>query len=230
MESRGFEEIWEQLYRQGWGGAWPREEVIRWAVRACPDRAQRKNRSVLDVGCGNGRHLWMLAVEGYRVTGFDASPSAVALCRQLVAREDLSQRTDVLEGGLEVLDQLTGPYDLALDSTTLCSVRSPERQKALKRLSQLVQPNGSYLSVAFGKRTTGFGTGVRTEEDGYEEIPDGALANRGFAVFHDATTLPAELEGNGWKIRTLDSTVFTTHNGSVVVELLFADCAPAPRG
>jgi len=224
MNALGFSEIWEKLYQQGWGGAWPREEVIRWAVRCCPDRAERPKRRVLDVGCGNGRHLWMLAVEGFRVTGFDASPSAVRMCRQLVAKEELAARAEVIDGGLEVLDYLSGPFEMALDSTTLCSVRSPERQQALKKIARLLATDGSYLSVAFGKSTTGFGTGRRVEEDGFDEIPAGALANRGFAVFHDPVTLKAELEGSGFQVRSLDTTVFTTHNGTVVVELLLAEC------
>lgn len=224
MEALGFSQIWEELYQQGWGGAWPREEVIRWAVRCCPDRSERQNRSVLDVGCGNGRHLWMLAVEGFRVTGFDASRSAVRMCRQLVAKEELAARAEVIEGGLEVLDRLPGGFDMVLDSTTLCSVRSTERRQALRKIAGLMASDGSYLSVAFGKSTTGFGTGKRVEEDGFDEIPAGALANRGFAVFHDKATLATELGGCGLQVRSLDTTVFTTHNGSVVVELLMAEC------
>ena len=197
MNALGFSEIWEKLYQQGWGGAWPREEVVRWAVRCCSDRTARKDKRVLDVGCGNGRHLWMLAVEGFRVVGFDASPSAVRMCRQLVVREDLAARTEIIEGGLEVLDQLSDGFDMALDSTTLCCVRSGERRMALSRIASLLTTEGSFLSIAFGKSTTGFGTGVRVEEDTYDDIPSGPLANRGLAVFHDRDTLKKELEEGG---------------------------------
>lgn len=224
MNASGFSEIWEKLYQQGWGGAWPREEVVRWAVRCCPDRTARKDRRVLDVGCGNGRHLWMLAVEGFRVVGFDPSPSAVRMCRQMVAREDLSARTEIIEGGLELLERLPGPFDMALDSTTLCSVRSVERRMAHTRIANLLTEEGSYLAIAFGKSTTGFGTGVRVEEDTYEDIPSGPLANRGLAVFHDRQTLREELEESGLRMQSLDSSTFTTHNASVVVELLVAEC------
>lgn len=217
-------EIWEKLYQQGWGGAWPREEVVRWAVRCCPDRSLRAQRRVLDIGCGNGRHLWMLAVEGFQVLGFDPSPSAVRLCREMVSRQDLAARAEVLDGGLELLTRLPGPFDMALDSTTLCSVGSRDRKQAHRRVAELLTKEGSYFTIAFGKATTGFGAGRLIEVDTYDQIPDGPLANRGLAAFHDRDTLSAELGQNGLIVRALDSTVFTTQGNSVVVELLMAEC------
>ena len=45
---------------------------------------------LLDVGCGNGRHLNYFARCGFHVTGFDSSPSALRLSREWLIRENLS--------------------------------------------------------------------------------------------------------------------------------------------
>ena len=78
--------IFDLQYRQAGVYAqrlYPSEQLIQFiAVHfgALPhaDRAQTK---VLEVGCGNGRNLWMLAKEGFAVYGVDASAAALAVAR-----------------------------------------------------------------------------------------------------------------------------------------------------
>lgn len=50
---------------------WPSEQVIAGAARG----------SVLDIGCGGGRHLVHFAARGHPVTGLDRSPGALRVCR-----------------------------------------------------------------------------------------------------------------------------------------------------
>ncbi|MFQ5570926.1 MAG: SAM-dependent methyltransferase [Rhodothermales bacterium] len=48
--------------------------------------------TVLDVGCGRGRHARILARRGYRITGIDLSEQALAQARHLAAQEGLAIR------------------------------------------------------------------------------------------------------------------------------------------
>ena len=53
--------------------------------------------TVLDLGCGNGRHLVYLAKAGFEVTGLDISPTGLALARSWLGEEGLEAslvRTD----------------------------------------------------------------------------------------------------------------------------------------
>lgn len=45
---------------------------------------------LLDVGCGNGRHLVYFSQCGYQVSGYDSSPSALKLSLEWLSREKLS--------------------------------------------------------------------------------------------------------------------------------------------
>ncbi|TXT57048.1 MAG: hypothetical protein BAJATHORv1_20648 [Candidatus Thorarchaeota archaeon] len=48
---------------------------------------------VLDIGCGTGRHLVLLAKHGFEVYGFDSSPRALALAKHWLDEEGLSAET-----------------------------------------------------------------------------------------------------------------------------------------
>ena len=56
------------------------DEAEETALAITCEHAQIKNgMRVLDLGCGVGRHSWLLAREGFNVTGTDDSPTAVDL-------------------------------------------------------------------------------------------------------------------------------------------------------
>ena len=54
-------------------------------------------RSVLDLGCGTGRHLDLLAEAGYEVVGVDRSPPMAALARERLARHGSRARVVITD-------------------------------------------------------------------------------------------------------------------------------------
>jgi SAM-dependent methyltransferase len=62
-------------------------------------------RSILDLGCGNGRLLNYFAGLGYRVTGMDSAPTALRLSREWLQRGGLS--------GNLLLSDMRFPFPLA---------------------------------------------------------------------------------------------------------------------
>jgi SAM-dependent methyltransferase len=55
---------------------------------------------VLDLGCGMGRHVLELARRGYRTMGVDRSPLMLKVAREGIAREQLEERSTVLQGDM----------------------------------------------------------------------------------------------------------------------------------
>jgi SAM-dependent methyltransferase len=62
-------------------------DFLEYAFRA---NATRRVSDVLDVACGNGRHVIGLARRGYRCTGQDYTPERVQVAKARVHREGLS--------------------------------------------------------------------------------------------------------------------------------------------
>ena len=78
---------WEEAYREGHTrGREPHEEVESLAVLFREDGVKR----VLDLGCGDGRHLVRLGALGFQMYGLDSAPTAVRLAGGFLEKDGLS--------------------------------------------------------------------------------------------------------------------------------------------
>jgi SAM-dependent methyltransferase len=69
---------------------WGKESQPQSQVSALVELFRRESVSdVLDLGCGTGRHSLFLAKEGFKVTGFDRSSSAIKRAAELSEKEKL---------------------------------------------------------------------------------------------------------------------------------------------
>src|SRR5262245_61725408 len=98
---------WDQFYRHGRLALMPELFVVRF-FRALRNRGGflqehlvdtwtgSPSPSILDFGCGNGRHLMFLAQDGWDVTGCDVSAEAVTLAVDALAAAGHDRRVDVV--------------------------------------------------------------------------------------------------------------------------------------
>ena len=105
---------WEQIYHRHLK-RYPAEEVIGFVLRNFGGAPARRDLKILDLGCGQGVHLWFLAREGFDAYGIDGSASGVESARALLAREGL--RADVVTGDLMDLERHYGGtrFDAVID-------------------------------------------------------------------------------------------------------------------
>ena len=89
--SSGVEAAVIRLYRRH-AQAWAAERGDRLIERAWLDRFGAKlppGAAILDIGCGSGRPIARhLISQGHRITGIDAAPEMIALCRSAFAGEE----------------------------------------------------------------------------------------------------------------------------------------------
>lgn len=104
-----------------------------------------KDIRVLEVGCGSGANLWMLAKEGFDVYGMDASETGLRL-----AKEHLNHKWGV-DANLHVgtFDNL--PYeneffDIVVDVVSMQHIELSICRKALKEINRVLKPNGTFYS------------------------------------------------------------------------------------
>jgi SAM-dependent methyltransferase len=100
-------------------------------------RASFDKKSVLDLGCGNGKYLGFLQGVGFQVAGIDSSPTAVTMARKMLGKKAV----------LKVADIYTRPifhkkYDLIISIATMQHARKTAIKKLIDRIYLSLPVNG----------------------------------------------------------------------------------------
>lgn len=103
----------------------------------------------IDLGCGTGTNVITLAKAGWQVCGVDFAPRAIRLAKAKLKREHLT--ADLRVGDVTRLDNITGPFDLALDIGCFHSLARTQKQDYLTQLERILVPGGFWLLYAFFK-------------------------------------------------------------------------------
>lgn len=116
-------------------------------LEQCGDVA---GRSVLDVGCGEGRWGRLLAARGAHVTGLDLTPAMVRR-----AHERRGEGEQYLRGNAESLPLAGAAFDLVTSYIMLVDV--PDFRAAVREMARVLRPGGevvvanlSFMSVNTG--------------------------------------------------------------------------------
>ena len=142
----------EALYREAadgtavvpWADMVPNPHLLSWL------EATRRGEGLLalDVGSGFGDNAEAIAAQGYQVTAFDLSPTAVEHAR----RRFPESRVDSCVGNL--LEPEAGwhrRFDLVFEVYTIQVLQRGHRRRAIEQLGELVAPGGTLLVVARGR-------------------------------------------------------------------------------
>jgi SAM-dependent methyltransferase len=129
---------------------WPVEGatpgVARLAARLGPGRGRR----ALDLGCGEGRHSLHLAGRGWRVTGVDLEPLALAKARRAARRARLAVRFE--PGDALNLSYPDGRFDLVLDYGCFHHVLVADWPRYRRGIARLLAPGGRLLLSVFSMK------------------------------------------------------------------------------
>lgn len=140
---------WDQLYREGYGGAYyPWDAVVSFVRRYAPTERPPADVSILDIGCGTGANLWFCAREGFAVEGVDGSQSALARAKAWLATHGLSVP---LHHGLigAPLPFSNDRFDLAIDRAAITCNPPETMRDALIELARVMRPGGALFSLVY---------------------------------------------------------------------------------
>lgn len=124
--------------------------AVTWAITQLRKRGMTLG-SVLDVGCGNGRHSIVLAQSGFAVTGIDIAPSAIALAKKNADRHNLSIDNKV--GSILTHKFPAKNFDLIVDANCFSHLRLSQRRRYAKRVAELIQDQGYFLLICFSDKS-----------------------------------------------------------------------------
>jgi SAM-dependent methyltransferase/DNA-binding MarR family transcriptional regulator len=108
---------------------------------------------VLDVGCGTGEHVLLVASLGLEATGIDVSPKAIELAKQKATARKLSAR--FLERDARELADFDEQFETVLDSGLFHVFNDEDRARFVEGLRTAVAPGGRYYLLCFSDRQPG---------------------------------------------------------------------------
>jgi SAM-dependent methyltransferase len=101
----------------------------------------------IDLGCGTGTNVITLAKAGWQVSGVDFAPRAIRMAKNKLKRGKIE--ADLRVGDVTRLDNITGPFDLALDIGCFHSLPRTGKVDYLTQLDRILAPGGSWLMYGF---------------------------------------------------------------------------------
>lgn len=137
----------------------PSEFVQDFAV----ELKKRKAKSVLEIGCGNGRDSIFLAKAGFDVTAVDVAPSAIELAEANIKKAEVKVRTKVANA--EKLPFRDKEFNAVFSLSVL---HATDLDKSLAEVSRVLKPGGYAFIYIYGN--TQFADGKEEEiisVDGY---------------------------------------------------------------
>lgn len=145
-------------------------------LAACLDQGVIAPGRALDLGCGAGRHALYLASRGFEVDAVDLSPVAVAWAKERAHAAGVDVR--FLCGDVFALPatELSGPYDLVVDSGCFHHLPPHRRVSYLALLDRVLAPGGHLALTCFAAGERGMGSELCDADLYRERALQGGLA------------------------------------------------------
>lgn len=108
------------------------------------------NSNVLEVGCGNGDTLTMLAKKkNIKGVGFDFSDGMINLAKESLEKNNLIGQIDFYKGKVPGLAEVpNASFDFVLSERCLINLEnSDEQRKAFEEIMSKLKPKGRYLMI-----------------------------------------------------------------------------------
>ena len=125
---------------------YPNEEFSRFIGRkySATSLKKRKKIKILEVGCGSGGNLWMIANEGFKSYGMDILSNSINLTKQIIKKKKLQANLKV--GNMINLPYKSNYFDCVVDIFSSSSLDASEGKKFLNEVSRILKKNGSFFS------------------------------------------------------------------------------------
>jgi len=150
---------YDHSYHQAGLGAqrrYPNEELLRFLGRhyfSMP-LSQRAATRILEIGCGSGANLWMMAREGFDVHGIDLSSEAIDLCRQMLKSWDTAATLHA--ASMTSCPCPDGSFDAIVDVFSSYCLAEPDFSACLDEVARMLRPGGRFFSYSPSKASNAF--------------------------------------------------------------------------
>ena len=143
-------ERWEQAYQKEDGHRWwPENELVRFIGRTygTVEATKLSRGRALDLGCGTGRHCWLLHEAGFEAFGIDASMSAVERANDYA----LKRGANIARIGCRDVTDLSCYRDdcfaLVIDCQTIQHLSLDDHRRVYRQISRVLASGGRFWTM-----------------------------------------------------------------------------------
>lgn len=143
MKCKKFPTDWEEIYKK-YGIVQKRIAPI--CKRALEFFKRARIRTILDLGCGTGRHTIYFAKKGFEVTGGDVSKIALRIIKQIVKENKIKNIKIKKLDYTKKLPFKKESFDSVIMIRVLTHNTKRGMEKIIKRVSKLIKAGGFFVA------------------------------------------------------------------------------------
>ena len=186
-------------------------------------RENKKDIKILEIGCGSGANLWMIAKEGFDAYGMDGSKSGIVAAKEMLTNKWHVSAT-LKQGLFDDIPFDDDMFDAVIDVVSMQHINLETSNKALKEIKRVLKPGGKFFSyrlsdhsVMYEHSDSQFVDATTVEDIVNLEMP---LAGNKTISFWSPAIVRQEYGKVGLKIREIERNTRTYRNGLWMVEYL----------
>ncbi len=200
-------DLWDRYWSDPAEHDWwlrPAPEVLDLIASLSPD----SHPSVLDLGCGLGRHAVAFAAKGFEVAATDVSSRAVESLREWAGRLDLPVATCVCEMLAQPFPR--GSFDVVLSYNVLYHGSREAFAAAIRHVRSLLRPTGLFFFTCPTRRDGKYGFGECVAPHTWASSK--SVTPGDIHYFADEADLDEMVAGAGFAIRSMEMDEGTWNN------------------
>ena len=134
--------VWDSIYKdfENGGKAWASlKDDIHPTFISFLKKNKFVKKSVLDLGCGEGKYLKFLKELGFKVAGIDSSPTAIKM-----AKKKLGKDAKLILGDMYSVD-LPNDFDLIISVASIQHSDKPSIEKLIYKIHKSLSSKGNFF-------------------------------------------------------------------------------------
>ena len=215
----------ERYYKKGGFASqrrYPNEQLIQFLAEhffVIP-KEKRKKIKLLEVGCGSGANLWMIAKEGFDAYGIDIAPTSIDLCKKMLRYWGV--KAHVQTGNMRKLPFNDNFFDAVADVLSVEHTDLKGHTEAYREIFRCLKKGGRFFSWHLGTNSANFrnGGGRKLDRLTIDNAPNPSVpySNNGLTCFLNPTTARTMLFSAGFRDIKIELVVRTYKNMTQKVE------------
>jgi SAM-dependent methyltransferase len=155
--------FWENRYQEN-NTPWDLGKSVPAFVSLLSSPQAPKPSSAAVLGCGSGHDAILFAEYGFKVTGFDFAPTAIALAKKRAEERNIS--VEFKQRNIFALAQeYENQFDYVIEHTCFCAIQPEQRQNYVEVVKNILKPTGELIGLFWAhSRPGGPPFGISLEE------------------------------------------------------------------